>query len=281
LTMSFSAQFREANRYTLYWNYQRDYYWQLKWRAPGLLDKTFILSPYTPLLRNADYQIAYGVNLAYAPGYANTASKYWWFDGPDTLRDFYTQEYSADTEVQAAMRNITFQSDMTFALPVFSRPSRGCLQVVSDTYYQGQPALSFEEEQMFALANKRLVLQEGLAMPENVFGREPVHGWCYYYQKAELARQFEDWDQIGAIWETIRQQQLEPIYGPEYLPFIDALARQNDWKWAEKTTLKAGKITKEARPLLCNFWQNTLSSYSGFAANATRWEFVKTELECE
>ena len=281
LAMSFSAQFREANRYTLYWDYQREYYWQLKWRAPGLVDKTFILSPYTPLLRNADYQIAYAVNLVYTPGYTNTDSKHWWFDGPDTLRGFYTKEYSPDMLVQAQMRNITFESDMKFALPVISRFSRGCVQVIADDYYQGQPGLSYEEEQMFALAAKNLVLKNGAPMPENIFGSEPEHGWCYYYQKAELARQFDNWDEIKTIWDTVKKQRLESTYGPEYLPFIDMLASQNDWQQAAKITVRAGKITKDAMPFFCDFWKNTLYSYSGFTENASHWAFVQKELVCE
>jgi len=26
-----------------------------------------------------------------------------------------------------------------------------------------------------------------------------VHGWCYYYQKANLARQQGDWEQVIAL----------------------------------------------------------------------------------
>lgn len=278
--MSFSMQFRDANRYTLYWNYQRDYYWQLKWRAPGLVDKSFILSPYTPMLRNSDYQIAYAINLAYAPGHNNTDSKHWWFDGPDTLRNFSRGEYLQDTEVKASMRNIIFESDMSFAVPVIHRSSRGCLQVILDDYYLDQPGLSIEEKQMFGLGNPDLVLQDGLPMPENIFGREPERNWCYYYQKTELARQFDNWDEILAIWETISEKNLSPTYGPEYLPFIDVLARQGDWPQAAQITIKAGKITKDARPFLCTFWQTALNPDSAPEERNTQWEHIKEELGC-
>lgn len=277
LTGSFSYQFREANRYTLFWEYQRQYYWQLKWRAPGLKPKTFILSPNTPFLRNSSYQIAYAVNLVYAPGNADTDSRYWWFDGPDSLRDFSTQQYKPGIPVFASMRNIRFESDMNAALPVLGRPSRGCLQVLTDTYYQGQPLLSPEEEQLFELAKDGLILQAGPDMPIDVFGPEPEHGWCYYYQKAELARDFDDWQTVRLLWEQIEQKNLRAVYGPNYAPFIESLARNQEWKSAVELTIQAGKTTKEARPFFCNFWQMRLSSLPGFAE---WWPEIQREFDC-
>jgi hypothetical protein len=63
LMCSISLQFRTGNKYALNWQYARDYYWQLKWRAPSLQPGTFILSPYTPFQYNADYQIAFAINI--------------------------------------------------------------------------------------------------------------------------------------------------------------------------------------------------------------------------
>jgi hypothetical protein len=281
LAISFSAQFREANRYTLYWNYQREYYWQLKWRAPGLADQTFILSPYTPLLRNSDYQIAYAINLIYAPGYPNTATKHWWFDGPDSLRDFETKQYNPNRSIQAAMRNIHFDSKMSMALPILNRSSRGCLQVLTDSYYQGEPGLSFEENQLFGLGDPTLVLQNGQPMPTNVFGSEPEHNWCYYYQKAELARQFNDWDKVLSLLDSAVEKQLVPNYGPEYLPFIDALVRTNDWAKAARITIKASRITKDSRPFLCALWQTRFSPLPAPNEREPEWQLIKKELSCE
>ncbi len=278
LAGAFSYQFREANRYTLYWNYQHQYYWQLKWRAPGLAAKTFILTPNTPFIRNSHYQIAYGINLVYAPGNANPDSRHWWFDGPDTLRDYVSQQYKPGRPVTASMRNIQFTSEMALALPVLSRPSRGCVQVLTDTYYQGEPLLSFEENQLFELAKDNLVLADGPAMPLNVFGPEPKHGWCYYYQKAELARDFANWDEIRSLWQQAQAEKLETGFGPEYAPFIEMLARNQEWQAAVKLTHKAGKITKEARPFFCSFWQAQLSPLPGFAE---WWPEIQTENGCE
>jgi hypothetical protein len=277
LAGSFSFQFREAGRYGLYWRYQYEYYWQLKWRAPGLVPQTFLLAPNTPLIRNSHYQIAFVTNLVYAPGRADTQAAYWWFDGPDSLRDFSSATYKPLTPVQASMRTINFSSSMDYALPVMSRPARGCVQVLTDTYYQGEPGLSPEESQVFLLARDNLILPEGPAMPLDIFGPEPGHDWCYYYQKAELARDFDHWDEILLLWREADSLGLRAKYGPEYLPFIDALARAGEWEAASDLTNLAGKTTKEGRPFLCGFWQNRLASLPGYA---DWWPQVSEHLIC-
>ena len=35
--------------------------------------------------------------------------------------------------------------------------------------------------------------------PREIFGSEPAHGWCYYFQKASLARQLKDWSKLRKL----------------------------------------------------------------------------------
>lgn len=67
--------------------------------------------------------------------------------------------------------------------------------------------------------------------PSAIFGQEPPHGWCYYYQKAELARQIGDWKRIGEIYDSIVSARLTAGDPTEYLVFIEGLVnsgREND-----------------------------------------------------
>ncbi len=90
-----------------------DYYYQLKWRAPGLKPNTFILAPRTPFNYSADNEIAYAVTLLYEQGKPNEQARYWWYDGPDDVLDYSTGRYPADgSVVTSSFRSITFKSDM-------------------------------------------------------------------------------------------------------------------------------------------------------------------------
>jgi len=59
---------------------------------------------------------------------------------------------------------------------------------------------------------------------KSIFGAEPPHTWCYYYQKAELALQTRDWKQVVSLGDKAIQQDLHPNDVIEWLPFIQAYA---------------------------------------------------------
>ncbi|NWG34637.1 MAG: hypothetical protein HXY42_09360 [Chloroflexi bacterium] len=60
--------------------------------------------------------------------------------------------------------------------------------------------------------------------PHFLFGPEPSHGWCYYYQKATFARQRGDWEEVLIIGEQAFDQGLEPQDLIEWMPFLQAYA---------------------------------------------------------
>ena len=51
---------------------------------------------------------------------------------------------------------------------------------------------------LIPLSNPGLILtaSDPAILPSPPFVGEPLHGWCYYYEKAELARQQADWDSV-------------------------------------------------------------------------------------
>ena len=257
LMASISFQFRTAKKYALTWHYATDYYWQLKWRAPSLKPGTFILSPYTPFQYSADYEIAFAINVLYDTGNNNSQATYWWFDGPDDIFIFTKQKYPEKKNIDHKFRNISFISNMDHALPVVYKPSRGCLQVI-DPVYTGEPFLSPEEVQLFPTIKSGLINTKEKPVPEDIFGKEPVRGWCYYFQSADLARSNQEWEQVSTYWETATLQGLSPVYGPEYIPFIEAFARLGNWKKSVELTKLASLATDEMEPFLCASWKRIL-----------------------
>jgi hypothetical protein len=64
--------------------------------------------------------------------------------------------------------------------------------------------------------------------PELIFGSEPPHDWCFYYQKAESALQAEDWEEVERLGAEIERLDLHPNDRVEWLPFIQAYAYLDD-----------------------------------------------------
>jgi hypothetical protein len=66
-----------------------------------------------------------------------------------------------------------------------------------------------------------------------VFGPEPEHGWCWYYQQASLERQRGNWTQVAALGDEALQLGFYPADGVEWFPFMQAyavLGREKDLK---------------------------------------------------
>ena len=61
-------------------------------------------------------------------------------------------------------------------------------------------------------------------LPAYSFGPELPQGWCYYYQKADLARQEGDWDEIARLGNDAQKLDLHPNDQIEWMPFLQAYA---------------------------------------------------------
>jgi len=73
-------------------------------------------------------------------------------------------------------------------------------------------------------------------LPESIYRRSNQKSWCYYFQKASLARQMEDWELIIQYGDEARDKGLRPIDATEWRPFIDAynrLDRKDDAEYLE------------------------------------------------
>ena len=61
-------------------------------------------------------------------------------------------------------------------------------------------------------------------LPVYAFGSELPHGWCYYYQKADLARQQGDWDEVVQLGNQAQKLELHPNDQVEWILFLQAYA---------------------------------------------------------
>jgi hypothetical protein len=98
------------------------------------------------------------------------------------------------------------------------------------------------------------------APPAEIFGSEPVHRWCYYYEKADLARQMGDWNAILEIENESIHEGLRPEDPAEYLPFIEAYTRLGLLDDAFQLTLTTFTESRDLSPALCSVWSRAVQS---------------------
>ena len=89
----------------------------------------------------------------------------------------------------------------------------------------------------------------------HLFGPEPAHGWCYYFEQADLARQQGDWQPDGRTGRPGPEAGGLPQRPAERIPFIEGYAHLGNWPRAQELSLQAAAITPVMQPVLCRLWQ--------------------------
>jgi hypothetical protein len=89
--------------------------------------------------------------------------------------------------------------------------------------------------------------------PAAIFGSEPERGWCYYYQKASLARQSGDWEEIGRLYDQVRELGLDTDDKAEMIPFLEGLVNVGRLEDARSLFQDEIKGNAKMRLPLCTF----------------------------
>ncbi len=222
LGIGVGLQAQTARAFQASWDKQRDLYWQLAWRAPSLKASTLLVADQEILFFMGIYPTAFAINLLYpqvteppAPSYwFNAGSEHMSFDrfaagDPDTFEKYGLIFAARPDEVVS----ITFEPGLGQCLWVLRPELRnaGGLTAAATTWLE----ISDPSRIQWAPVD---------VPPASIFGAEPQRSWCYYYEKADLARQYRRWDEVRALWRQAEAGGLRAANGVELVPFIEAAA---------------------------------------------------------
>ena len=251
LVFSVAAQVWVVNVYRHDWRTQLDYYWQLYWRAPALQSGTAIFTFEQPSPFVTHYSDAgFAINVLYHYQTEDGSLPYWYFS-----RRFHF-DYKPDDPFRFQLRTLEFKGNTSDGIAVLHQTGGACLRVL-DIVYAGDPLFVEGQDVLIPISDLSRILPDPTASPPdpNIFGPEPEHRWCYFFQKADLARQTQDWDTVIALYKQARKEGLTPGYGAEYIPVIEAYAQTNDWQKANDLTIAAHDQTPGLKKMLCANWQ--------------------------
>jgi hypothetical protein len=217
------THFLNAAYYRDFWMLQKQLWWQLSWRAPDLKDGTVVMALLPDKYRLAEgYEIWAPLNLIYRPGRTDLSLLGETLN-QQTLLKLLRQETMGRTN-----RKITYKIDFKNTLLISMPTVNSCLHVIDGQ----KPELSQNEDALVRLAapfsSQKWIVSEGQLkmLPDDIFGAEPEHGWCYYYQRASLARQRGDWDEVLRMGDEVMAKGLFPSEVSEWLPFYEAYAHR-------------------------------------------------------
>jgi len=210
----------------------RDFWWQVTWRAPGIRENTSLMVNYPSIGYGEDYEIVSGpANFIY---YSKESPENEMVRYPisaismtsEGINNILAGKFSAEKIV----RSHIFLLDYGNALVISQPSTTACVHVV-DANWKDISTSETDSIKLVSPQSKIDNVQVDVPIhtpPTSLFGSEPKHDWCFYYQKATLARQMKNWEQITSLEKQASNLGLHPNDQIEWMPFLQSAAMLGD-----------------------------------------------------
>jgi hypothetical protein len=208
----------------------RNFWWQVAWRVPHLGRNATLIAHYPGVPLEEDYFVWGPANLIFYPERLNEKNIQPGVYAALLTRETIEKVHAGERREYNKRKTITTYANYRNILVLTQAGGNSCVHVLDGT----RPEYSNGEwdfiREVGAYSEIEYVLTEETphSPPTLVFGPEPEHGWCYYYQKADLARQRGEWDEVREIGEQAFGRGLEPVDLIEWMPFLQAYAVSGD-----------------------------------------------------
>ncbi|HNA54465.1 MAG TPA: hypothetical protein PLD33_02025 [Anaerolineales bacterium] len=270
-------QFLWSNEFRRDWASHKNMFWQMTWRAPGLEKDTIVLMN-EELSFYADNSLGAALNLIYAPENHSDAIDYVLFY--PTNRE--SLSLSLDTPVNYDFLAGQFSGNTSQTVVFYYAPPK-CLRLLDpeiDLENRLIPDDTFLRDAALLSSTSPILSRQTSRMPA-AYGNEPVHGWCYYFEKADLARQMGDWEtvtQLGDVAFALDDYPNDPV---ERFVFIEGYAHTGNWERAVELSTASYKVSKAyVGPLLCRLWSRIARETEDTSERKVTFDVVQSELEC-
>ncbi len=246
----------------------RSFWWQVSWRVPQLKPGTTLIANYPLASIEEDYFVWGPASLIYYPE-ARSTEKINVEISAAVLNKYSILKIISDEAPNFVNRRLIRSTIDYQNILIITQPSQGsCVQVIDGN----APLLSqFEDTGVMVIAphsdTSNIVLDaESHTPPEIVFGPEPPQDWCYYFEKADLARQRGDWDQVLDLGDKALKKHLAPNDPIEWIPFLQAYAQAGDIDAMKDIN----RIMKKADPFVQQQVCQSIRSMNGLSASVVK-----------
>ena len=277
VALAAGRQFLWANEFRRDWAYHKNMFWQMTWRAPGLEKNTIVLMN-EELSFYADNSLGAALNLIYAPDNHSDVIDYVLFY--PTNRE--SLSLTLDTPVDYDFLAGKFSGNTSQAVVFYYSPPK-CLRLLDpeiDLENRLIPDDTFLRDAAL-LSSTAPILGEQISQMPAAYGAEPAHGWCYYFEKADLARQLGDWEtvtQLGDAAFALDDYPNDPI---ERFVFIEGYAHTGNWERAVELSTASYQVSKGfVGPLICKLWNRIARETEDTSERKVTFDVVQSKLEC-
>ena len=280
IALGIGQQFFNANIFRRDWAKQQEIYWQLAWRIPRMEAGTVLLTDQMPIDYETDLSFTAPINWMYAPDYTRSDLPYALLYVEKRLGGSLSS-LETNTNIELSFRTVSFKGSTSQAIVIYM-PRNGCLRVLDpprgdEVTYSRQSRFLVDAIQLSDTANIITGNDQTVKLP---FLSEPDHTWCYYYAKAEMARQKGDWLQANDLISEAISLDYQPEDPFEWLTYIEAKAVIGDIEAAEKLSADAFTKDKGIRDGLCMIWKRIQLQVDAGSETETRVNQLFSDYRC-
>lgn len=252
IAFSIGKQFETNIAYIRDWEVHQNLFWQMSWRIPSLEPNTAIISNDLPVTYFSDNSLTGPLNWIYSR--KGQMDHILYFISIRLNRGL--PDLIPGLPIQQNYLAKTFYGN-TSKLVVLDYSPPGCLRVLDPQIDFTNRLLAPLLREAADLSNISLIHEKNaVTLPSSLFGQEPGHGWCYYFEKAELARQFGDWEKVAELGGIAFQLDDHPNDPVERFVFVEGDAHTGDWERALELSQESFRVSKSVvGPMLCWLWQ--------------------------
>jgi hypothetical protein len=270
-----------ADAYRRDWTTQKTMFWQMYWRAPGIAPNTIVLLNEGEFQFYADNSLTGALNWIYDPDNRSSGMSYVLFY-PTSRLGGTLQGFEPRQPVTYDYISETFKGTTSQVAAFYYQPP-GCLRLLdpeidSDNHLIPDATLMRESA---GLSSSAWILSEATARMPKIYGPQPVHGWCYYFEKADLAGQVGDWKQVINLGDQAFRLSDYPNDPVERFVFIEGYAHENDWTRAEELAIQSYKVSPNyVGPLICKLLDRIERDVPDSSIKESSLNDLRTKFSC-
>ena len=280
ISAAVGSHFENGMRFKRDWEDFKNMQKQVSWRIPSLEKNTILVTDQLPLKYFSDNSLTAAFNWRYSNDIGNYQLPYMINYTKARLgKSLPTLE--PGTMITQKYRTYYFIGS-TDRLIFFYHQPPGCVHIADPDLDVLNPLIPKEIRPF--VSSSRLDLIGKVEEKNSVFFIEDhfdIPSWCFYYQRASLAVQNQDWAEAARLGDIAFEGDDYPNDASERLPFIEAYAMVGNFGKAINLSTQTIEISALYRPMICRLWEriNKISSNAGNSAFLESKEYLS--INCE
>ena len=203
-------------------NDQKDLFYQLSWRIPGIKPLSTIV--FLEYQYGPDYELSAAVNFLYSTNYINQNLEYWTIQLPqdeDDAIDLIKKE-----SIYRKIRSFEFNGSRENSLYILKGNNNYCTKVLTKQNKDYFLNIGRIPQYVYNTIEKNDVIldytRQSKEMLKIFFGDLATEYWCYYYQIADHAFHNGQYEKVLQVYLDTVNKEISPVDMAEYRIFLEA-----------------------------------------------------------